>query len=101
VELPRVEELWRRYRNRGFSAVALEANRDHEMAVKFIKDKGLTMYMLENGEENDIVADVFHIESFPTMFIIDGEGKIIFYHRCSDQVDEKTLEEEVLKLLSE
>ena len=49
MELPRVEELWKKYRDRGFSAVALETNRDRERAVKFIEEKGLTMHMLENG----------------------------------------------------
>ncbi len=101
MELPRFEKLWKKYRDRGFSAVALETNRDHERAVKFIEEKGLTMYMLENGEENDIVADLFLVNGFPTTFIIDSEGRIIFYHLNSNEVDEKILEEEVLKLLGE
>jgi peroxiredoxin len=101
VELPRVEELWKKYRDRGFSAVAIEANRDHEGAVKFIEEKGLTMHMLENGEEKNIVADQFLVNGFPTTFIIDSEGRIIFYHLGYSEGDEKTLEAEILKLLGE
>jgi len=101
VELPRVEELWKKYRDRGFSAVALETNRDRERAVKFIEEKGLTMHMLENGEENDIVADLFLVNGFPTTFIIDSEGRILFYHLGFSEGDEEVMEQEILKLLNE
>jgi peroxiredoxin len=101
VELPHVEELWKKYRDRGFSAVAIEQSRDRERAVKFIKDNGLTMHMLENGEENDVVTDLFRVNGYPTTFIIDGEGRILFYHLGFYEGDEKKLEEEILKLLGE
>jgi peroxiredoxin len=93
--------LWRKYHEMGFSAVALETNRDHEGAVKFIKEKGLTMHMLENGEENDVANGLFGVRSFPTTYIIDSDGRILFYHVGFEDGDEKTLEAEILKLLGE
>ncbi len=101
MELPRVEELWKKYRDRGFSAVALETFRDHERAVKFIGEKGLTMHMLENGEENDVANGIFGMRSFPTSYIIDGEGRILFYHLGYNEGDEKEMEQEILKLLGQ
>ena len=101
MELPRVEELWKKYRDRGFSAVALETNRDRERAVKFIEEKGLTMHMLENGEENDVANGIFGMRSFPTSFIIDSEGRILFYHLGFEDGDEKEMEQEIIKLLGQ
>ena len=101
MELPRVEELWKKYRDKGFSAVAIETNRDRERAVKFIEEKGLTMHMLENEDENDVANGVFGIRSFPTTYIIDNEGRIVFYHLGFEDGDEKEMEQEILKLLNE
>ena len=102
MELPRIEKLWRKYRDRGFSAVAVEADRDRERAVKFIEEHELTMHMLENGEQNDVVYGLFRIDSFPTVYLIDADGRILFHYPCSDsRVDERTLEEELLELLAQ
>jgi len=101
VELPRLEPLWEKYRAKGLSIVVIEADRDTERATKFIEDNKLTYHLLETEEDNDVVVDVFGIESFPTSFLIDRDGKIIYCHVGFDEGDEEGLEREILELFTD
>jgi peroxiredoxin len=98
VELPRLEPLWRKYRDKGFSVIAVEATRDRERAVKFIENNKLTYYLLEAEEEKSVVKEKFGIKWFPTSYLIDRDGRIMMCHvgfRAGDEVD---LEKEILRL---
>ena len=101
MELPRLEPLWQKYRDRGLSVIALEAARDTERAKKFVKENTLTYHLLETEEDNDVVDEVFNIHWFPTSFVIDRNGRIMYCHVGFDEGDEKGLEEEILGLLGE
>jgi len=100
VELPRVEELYKKYRDRGFTVVAIEAARDTDRALKVIKENDLTFDMLETEEDNDVVDDVFAVRGFPTVFMIDRDGKIVYSHLGFEEGDEAQLEKEILALLA-
>ena len=95
-----MEQLYRKYRDRGFTVVAVEAARDTERALKAIKENDLTFHMLETEEDNDIVDDVFNVKGFPTVFVIDRDGKIIHCHLGFEKGDEARLEQEILALLA-
>lgn len=100
MELPRLEPLYRKYKDRGLTVVAVEAQRDTEGATAFINENKLTYHFLENGEgEKDVVRGVFSISSFPTSYLIDRQGRIMFYHLGFDEGDEVKLEKEILTLL--
>lgn len=100
MELPRVEELYQKYRDKGFGVVAVEALRDTDRAKKFIADKKLTFAFLENGTgEAEVVARLYGVGGFPTSFLLDRDGKIVFSHLGFEDGDEKKLEAEILRLL--
>jgi peroxiredoxin len=100
VELPRLEKLWNKYRDMGLSVVSVEAFRDREGALKFIKDENLTFHLLENLEgEGEIVYDIFKVSGFPSSFIIDPDGKVMFFHYGFSEGEEAKIEEEILKLM--
>jgi peroxiredoxin len=98
VELPRLETLWQKYRDQGVAVVAVEAVRDRERATKFIEEKKLKFHLLENDETNDVVRDTYGVRSFPTSFMIDREGKIIYCHVGFEPGDEAKLEKQILEL---
>jgi peroxiredoxin len=100
VELPRVEVLYKKYRDRGFTVVAIEAARDTERALKVIKENDLTFILLETEEDNDVVDDVFAVQGFPTVFMIDRDGRIVYSHLGFEEGDEARLEQEILALLA-
>jgi peroxiredoxin len=100
VELPRLQSLYGEYRDRGFEVIAVEAKRDTERAIRFIEENGLTYTLLENAEdEAEIVASIFRVRSFPSSFIIDRNGSVMFFHLGFEAGDEEQIEEEILKLL--
>jgi peroxiredoxin len=101
VELPRLEPLWQKYRNRGFSIIAVEADRDTERATKFIEANHLTYHMLKTEEDNDVVADVYGIHWFPTSYLVDQTGRVMFCHVGFEAGDEANLEREILELFAE
>jgi peroxiredoxin len=101
VELPRLQPLYEKYRDQGLRIVILEAAGMDDAAKEFIAKKGLTFSFLAKGEgSNDVAKNVFAINSFPTTFILNEEGKIIFAHEGFNEGDERMLEEEILSILN-
>ena len=98
MELPRLETLWQKYRDKSFSVVAVEAARDRERALKFIDENKLTYHLLENDEAKNVVRDAYGVQSFPTSFMIDREGRIMYCHVGFLKGDEEKLEKEILEL---
>ena len=100
MELPRLQPLFESYRDQGFEIVAVEAFRDTKRAQKLIEEKGLTYTFLENGEEDaEVVQSVFGVRGYPTSFVIDRDGRIMYAHLGFEPGDETTLEEEIRSLL--
>lgn len=100
MELPRLQPLYEKYKDQGFEIIAIDGKRDTERATKFIADKGLTYTFLENGEkEQEIARKVFGIRAYPTSYLIDREGRILFYHLGFEEGDEVKIEAEIGKVL--
>ena len=100
MELPRLQSLWETYRERGFQVVAIESNRDTERARKFIAEAGLGFTCLENGEGDDEVVDrVFRVSGYPTSFLVDRQGRVMYFHYGFEEGEEKQIEKELLTLL--
>lgn len=100
MELPRLQPLWDTYKDQGFEIVAVESERDTERATKFIEENNLTYTLVENGEgDAEVVESIFGVSSFPTSFLINREGKIIYSHIGFEEGDEVKLEKEIKSLL--
>jgi len=100
VELPRLQPLYEKYQDQGFEIIAVDGKRDTERATKFIEENGLTYTMLENAEdEAEIVGNIFKVRAYPSSFLIDREGKVMYFHLGFEEGDEEHLEEEILSLL--
>ena len=100
MELPRLQPLYEQYTDQGFEVIAVEAKRDTERATKFIEESELTYTMLENAEDDaEIVSSMFKVRSFPSSFLIDRDGKVMYFHLGFEAGDEVHLEEEILGLL--
>lgn len=95
--MPRLEPLWKKYRDRGLSIVAVEATRDRERAVKFIDKYNLTYHLLEAEHEKQIIKDQFYVKWFPTSHLVDREGRILVTHVGFKTGDEAELEKEIVK----
>jgi peroxiredoxin len=100
VELPRLQPLYETYKDQGFNVVVVDGKRQTEKAVEFIEKHGLTYTALENGEDDAEVVDaVFGVQSFPTSFLVDREGRIVYSHLGFEAGDEEKLAKEIESLL--
>ena len=100
MELPRLEPIWQSYKDKGLTIVAVERSRDTDRAKKLIADNKLTYTFLENGTDDaEVVRKVFKVALFPTSFLIDRQGKVLYTHVGFTEGDEKALEEKIIQLL--
>ena len=100
MELPRLEPLWNKYKDRGLAVMAIESNQETEGALKFIDEKGLTYTFVEDvDDEPTVVRDTLGVQGFPTSYIVDRQGRILYRHLGFDEGDEKKIEQEIRKLL--
>jgi peroxiredoxin len=100
VELPRLQPLYEKYEDQGFEVIAVETKGQTERATKFIEEHGLTYTMLKNGEDDaDVASSIFKVLYHPSSFLIDRNGKVMYYHLGFEAGDEEHLEEEIKTLL--
>lgn len=71
-EMPSMERLWRRHRDRGFVLVAISLDADPGAVPPFVKQYGLTFPVaLDPGLE---VANAYGVRALPASFIVDRRG---------------------------
>ncbi len=100
VELPRLQPIYERYREQGFDVVAVEGKRDRERALKLVEKEGLTYTLLENGEgEQEVASRLYGVLYYPSSFLLDRDGRVLFFHEGFEEGDEQELEEEIRSLL--
>lgn len=100
MELPRLQPLYEQYRDRGLEIVAVEAFRMEDLAKKFIEENKLSYHFVQDFEGDDaIVAKTYKIIGYPTTFVIDKNGKVMYSHLGFSPGDEEKIEKEILELL--
>ena len=92
AELPHVKETYSHYKAKGFDVIGISLDRDRAKLESFIKDE--KMAWTQHFDEGGVIASKYGVNSIPTTYLIDGEGKII-----ASNLRGKRLEEEVKKAL--
>ena len=93
AELPHVKETYSHYKAKGFDVIGISLDRDRAKLEGFIKDE--KMGWTQHFDEGGVIASKYGVNSIPTTYLIDGEGKII-----ASNLRGKRLEEEVKKALA-
>lgn len=100
MELPRLEPLWRKYRDRGFQVIAVESEGDTERALEFITENDLSYRLVEDVEgEGNVVKGKLDVGAFPTTFLTDRQGRILYSKIGFEAGDEAELETWIGRLL--
>lgn len=100
MELPRLKAVYEKLNGRGFQIVAIDRMRDTGSATKFIRDHNLPYRFVETGEgKEEVVKALFGIDSFPTSYLIDRQGRIVRVHVGFMEGDEKEYEKQIVELL--
>jgi len=84
-ETPYLDELYRRYKDRGVIWLGVNLDHDHHAAQKYLEDNGLAGDQTTVGKDYSAamsVVDLFSVSLVPCVFVIDRRG-IIRYRGVS------------------
>lgn len=100
MELPHLETLYQKLKGTGFQLVAIEALGLKAQAEKFIADNKLSFTFLQNDKNaSNVVGDIYGVHVFPTSFLVDKNGRIVYGHVGFEPGDEAKLEKEIRSLM--
>jgi outer membrane lipoprotein-sorting protein/peroxiredoxin len=77
-DLPALEKLYGDFRERGLVLLGINAGEDAGTINKFLQQTKLSYPVIVAGERT--VLESYSVTAFPTLVLIDREGKIALYH---------------------
>jgi thiol-disulfide isomerase/thioredoxin len=94
-DLPKLKELYAKYRNKGFEIVAISLDAEKSDVSKFVQTAAIPWpVVFEPGALDSAPALQYGILALPTQFLVDAEGKVV-----SRNIHVSQLEEELKKLI--
>jgi hypothetical protein len=76
-EIPREKALAERMKGRPFAMLGVNVDADITVARKVMEAEGITWPNWNDGEPGEgPVAKLYHVRGYPTVYVIDAEGKI-------------------------
>ncbi len=77
-QLPGIEKIQNEFRDKGLVVLGVSVGEEKATVAKFLKTIALTYPIIQLSDGNEVVADLA-INAFPTIVLIDREGKIASY----------------------
>ncbi len=90
-ENPNVVKAYKAYNSKGFEVLSVSVDRDTEAWKKAIKEDGLTWTQVHADEASGVAKD-YGIQSIPSTFLLDKEGKIIAKNLRGEALESKLAE---------
>ena len=97
MEFPHLQDLYSEYRDQSFSVVAVESRGDRTGARSLIEDNGYSFTVL--FDTDGVHRKSYNVYGFPSTFILNREGDIVYQHVGFYPGMEIILEEEIRQLL--
>lgn len=92
-ETPKLVELYRQYKDKGFEIVGVSFDSKQEAWEKGIKDLGITWPQLSDLKGwKSIATSVYYVNSIPHTIIVDKDGIIVARNVHGDKIGEKLSE---------
>lgn len=98
-EMPRLETLYRRYKQLGFVILGVNVDSDSTKANNYLRDIKVTFPILYDTQ--NAVAKSFNVNAMPTTVIIDRNGKKRFLHQGYEPGYVQEYRKEVIQLMKE
>jgi cytochrome c biogenesis protein CcmG/thiol:disulfide interchange protein DsbE len=97
-EIPWYIEFHKKYGDSGFKIIAINPEEEVEIVRPFVEAKQIPYTNLAGtGEEFEAVAENYEVISYPTGYLVDGEGNIVEEFRGAKS--KKVLERKIRELL--
>lgn len=99
--LPEVNTLYERYKDQGFSVVAITIDDPVEDALDFLLDLETPLAYNVVLDQTAEIMDQYAVVGMPTSFLIDREGVVRMVHKGFRDGDTALLEQKLTALLAE
>lgn len=99
--LPEVNTLYERYKDQGFSVIAITIDDPVEDALDFLLDMETPLAYRVALDQTAEVMDQYAVVGMPTSFLIDREGVVRMVHKGFREGDTELLEQKLTALLAE
>ena len=93
-DLPSVERIHQEFHRQGLVVLGVDAGEDSETVNQFLLSSKLSYPILLSGG-SDVISS-YSVNAFPTIVLIDADGKIVYYHVGAG--GDKALRESLAKL---
>ena len=98
--MPHLVDLYNKYRDKGFVAVAVNMDRSEKRVRKFIgKSLSYELTLRTVVDKKAEIMRLLGVQMLPTTFLVDASGVIRLFHVGYKKGFETELEEELLKIL--
>jgi thiol-disulfide isomerase/thioredoxin len=97
VEFPHIERIHQEYADQPFVVLAVESKEDRTGAKELIEENNYSFKVLFDTER--VHSNDYQVYGFPTTFILDKGGNIVFKHIGFFPGMEVTMENEIRSLL--
>jgi cytochrome oxidase Cu insertion factor (SCO1/SenC/PrrC family) len=99
VELPEIQKIYDRYKERGLSAVWINIlPEETNLVAGWAMAKNLTVPVLVGGSQEALQRD-YGIQATPATYLLDEHGRVLFHQNGYKPGDEKTLETKIAAVL--
>ena len=96
---PYLQEVAARFKNRGVIVLAINQNELEEfLVVPLLKSRKYDFIPLKATQE--WVSENYHVQFFPTAFLVGPDGRLYFRPHISSRDEERTVELEIEELLA-
>ena len=76
AELPKLQELYAKYRGRGFEILGVSLDETKAVVTDFVKTRNVPWRQIHNASSEADVVEAFGVNSIPATFLIDPQGVI-------------------------
>ncbi|RMH43111.1 MAG: TlpA family protein disulfide reductase [Gammaproteobacteria bacterium] len=98
-EMPKLEALHQKYKDLGVKIVGVNLDTERPQSEPLLKDTGVTFTILFDTEGK--VGEMFKVETMPSTYLIDRDGRIRYVHRGYRPGYENEYEAQIKALLRE
>lgn len=86
-EIPNLKAIYEKFNKKGLEIISLSIDKNPKAWQKALTEEKLPW---PNGIDKDGVADRFHVQAIPAIFIVDAAtGKILSENTCGEELSEK------------
>lgn len=101
AEAPGLQKLYDDLRDKGLEIIAIDLGDKNQDVEKFVDQDHLTFKVVMGGDHEEGAADVFtayHVQSFPSNFLVDHSGKIVWRNNGYSEQELATIRTQLGKL---